>query len=110
MLALIEGRLESSWVFTQDKLFVRSLERLPWHYVTAIWGIEKIKELYTPEIANRIQPENKKNHLVYIHTILQREPITPKWGNIQRKIQPSERFYIFEEWALGFDTEVNLKQ
>jgi hypothetical protein len=30
MLAVIEGRLASSGVFTRDKLFVRSLERLPW--------------------------------------------------------------------------------
>jgi hypothetical protein len=45
MLAVIEGRLESSGAFNREKLFVRSLERLPWHCVTALWGIEKIKEL-----------------------------------------------------------------
>ena len=45
MLAVIEGKLDSSGAFTRDKLFVRSLERLPWHYITALWGIEKIKEL-----------------------------------------------------------------
>ena len=33
MLAVIEGKLETSGAFTRDKLFVRSLERLPWHYV-----------------------------------------------------------------------------
>jgi len=44
MLAVIEGRLASSGAFTRDKLFVRSLERLPWHYVTALWGIETIKD------------------------------------------------------------------
>ncbi|MCL2231631.1 MAG: hypothetical protein FWB99_00965 [Treponema sp.] len=48
MLAVIEGSLETSGAFTCDKLFVRSLERLPWHYVTALWGVETIKKLYTP--------------------------------------------------------------
>ena len=38
MLAVIENRLERSGAFTRDKLFVRSLERLPWHYMTALWG------------------------------------------------------------------------
>ena len=62
MLAVIEGRLESSGAFNQDKLFVRSLERLPWHYVIALWGAEKIKELYRPEIAKRIWPKGRKHH------------------------------------------------
>ncbi|MDR2718082.1 MAG: hypothetical protein LBB89_08470 [Treponema sp.] len=38
MLAVIEGRLESSGAFNREKLFVRSLERIPWHYVTALCG------------------------------------------------------------------------
>lgn len=39
MLAVIEGKLETSGAFTQDKLFVRSLERLPWHseFETIAW-------------------------------------------------------------------------
>ena len=52
MLAVIEGKLDSSGAFTRDKLFVRSLERLPWHYVVCLWGIEAIKELYTEDIAD----------------------------------------------------------
>jgi len=34
MLVIIEGKTVRSEAFTRDKLFVRSLERLPWHYVT----------------------------------------------------------------------------
>ena len=36
ILAVIEGHLQHSESFTRDKLFIRSLERLPWHYVTAL--------------------------------------------------------------------------
>ena len=81
MLAVIEGRLERSGTFTRDKLFVRSLERLPWHYVTALWGIEAIKELYTPEIANRIWPRERREHFDFALAVLRREPLPPsRWG------------------------------
>jgi hypothetical protein len=82
MLAVIEGRLERSGAFTQDKLFVRSLERLPWHYVTALWGIENIKKLYTPEIAKRIWPKSRRYHFDFALAILRREPLPPaRWGD-----------------------------
>jgi len=81
MLAVIEGRLESSGAFNQDKLFVRSLERLPWHYVTALWGIEKIKKLYTPEIAKRIWPKERRYHFDFALAVLRREPLpSARWG------------------------------
>jgi hypothetical protein len=82
MLAVIEGRLKTSGAFTQDKLFVRSLERLPWHYVTALWGIEKIKELYTPEIAKRIWPKDRRYHFDFALAVLRREPLpSARWGD-----------------------------
>jgi hypothetical protein len=82
MLAVIEGRLETSGAFTQDKLFVRSLERLPWHYVTALWGIEKIKALYTPQIASRIWPKERRYHFDFALKVLRREPLPPaRWGD-----------------------------
>jgi hypothetical protein len=107
MLAVIEGRLDTSGAFTQDKLFVRSLERLPWHYVTALWGIEKIKELYTPEIAKRIWPKNRRYHFDFALAVLRREPLPlTRWGDEhfiqmqQEHMQQSERFRKFQEWAL----------
>jgi hypothetical protein len=81
-LSVIEGRLKTSGAFTQDKLFVRSLERLPWHYVTALWGIEKIKELYTPEIARRIWPKGRRYHFDFALAVLRREPLpVTRWGD-----------------------------
>ncbi|MDR0321292.1 MAG: hypothetical protein LBI28_07295 [Treponema sp.] len=93
MLAVIEGRLETSGAFTQDKLFVRSLERLPWHYVTALWGIEKIKELYTPEIAKRIWPKERRYHFDFALAVLRREPLPRTgWGDGYFKSQ-RHRFF-----------------
>jgi hypothetical protein len=82
MLEVIEGRLETSGAFTRDKLFVRSLERLPWHYVVALWGVETIKELYTPEIAKRIWPKERRYHFDFALAVLRREPLPPsRWGD-----------------------------
>jgi len=82
MLAVIEGRIERSGAFTRDKLFVRSLERLPWHYMVALWGVEEIKKLYTPEIANRIWPKGRRHHFDFALAVLRREPLPPaRWGH-----------------------------
>ena len=65
----------------RDRLFIRSLERLPWHYVTALWGVEAIKELYTPEIANRIWPKERRRHFDFALAVLRKEPIPfSRWG------------------------------
>ena len=93
MLAVIEGRLETSGAFTRDKLFVRSLERLPWHYVTAIWGVETIKELYTPEIAKRVWPKERRYHFDFALAVLRRETLPPsRWGDVYFT---SKRFRFF---------------
>jgi len=93
MLSVIEGRLDSSGAFNREKLFIRSLERLPWHYVTALWGIETIKELYTPEIAERIWPKERRYHFDFALAVLRREPLPPaRWGYEYFK---SERYRFF---------------
>jgi len=81
MLAVIEGNLINSGAFTKDKLFVRSLERLPWHYMTALWGIDAIKELYTPENATRIWPKERRRHFDFALAVLRGEPLpATRWG------------------------------
>ena len=99
MLAVIEGRLVSSGAFTRDRLFVRSLERLPWHYVTALWGIEAIKELYTQEIASRIWPKDRRYHFDFALAVLRREPLPPaRCGNEYFK---SQRHRFFSDRGHG---------
>jgi hypothetical protein len=82
MLAVIEGRLESSGAFTRDKLFVRSLERLTWYSVLALWGVETIKELYTPSLASRIWPKDLRLRYEFAVRVLRRETLPPaRWGD-----------------------------
>ena len=97
MLAVIEGRLESSGAFNREKLFVRSLERIPWHYVVALWGIETIKELYTPEIAGRIWPKSRRYHFDFALAVLRREPLPlTGWGD--EHYQQMWRPFLSNRW------------
>jgi hypothetical protein len=99
MLAVIEGRLGSSGAFNRDKLFVRSMERLTWHYFTALWGIETIKKLYTPEIAKRIWPKERRYHYDFALAVLRKEPVSPtRWGSEYFK---SERYRFFSNRGYG---------
>jgi len=61
MLSVVEGRHEMAAPFDRKFLFARSLERLPWHYTIALWGVEAAKELYTPELARRLWPKSMRN-------------------------------------------------
>ena len=93
MLAVIEGRLESSGVFNREKLFVRSMERLTWYSFIGLWGLETVKELYTPELAGRIWPKERKKHYDFAIGILRKETVSPAgWGTEYFK---SERFKFF---------------
>ena len=93
MLDVIEGRLESAGAFTRDRLFVRSLERLPWHYITALWGVETIKEMYTEDIAKRIWPKGRRKHFDFALAVLRREPLPPaRWGD-EYYISMRHRFF-----------------
>ena len=99
MLAVIEGRLQTSGAFTRDKLFVRSMERLPWHYFIALWGVEAVKEYYTPELARRIWPKERRCHYDFAIGILRRESVSPPgWGYEYFK---SERYSFFSNRGYG---------
>ena len=82
MLDVIEGKLETSGAFTRDKLFVRSMERLRWYYFLGLWGVDAIKELYTPELAGRIWPKERRKEYDFAIAILRREALPPaRWGD-----------------------------
>ncbi|GHT68568.1 hypothetical protein FACS1894110_16410 [Spirochaetia bacterium] len=82
MLAVAEGKLESAAGFDRDRIFLRSLERVPWHQVIALWGVDKVKELYTRETAKRIFPKTLKERYDFAIAILRREPVPPaRWGD-----------------------------
>ena len=82
MLAVVEGKLDKAGPFDKTFLFVRSLQRLPWHYMIALWGCETAMELYTPEAASRLWPKSIRSTYDFAFAILRREPVSPtEWGS-----------------------------
>jgi hypothetical protein len=93
MLAVLEGRIEKAGSFDQKTLLARSLERLHWEYVVALWGVEKIKELYTPEFSRRIWPKGRRRLFDFAVGILRKEPVSPSgWGSEHYKSKRNRFF------------------
>ena len=93
MLDVVERRSERSEAFTRDRLFIRSLERLPWHTVTALWGTAAIKELYTAENANRIWPKERRRHFDFALAVLRKEPLPATGWGIEYFKSKRHRFF-----------------
>ena len=82
MLAVIEGKLEKIGPFDKTFLFVRSLERLPWHYMIGLWGVENAKELYTQDAAARLWPKSLRRTFDFAFSVLRKEPVSlAEWGS-----------------------------
>ena len=82
MLSVIEGKIDKVGPFDKTFLFVRSLERLPWHYMILLWGVEAAMELYTPEAASRLWPKSIRRTFDFAFAVLRGEPVSPaEWGS-----------------------------
>jgi hypothetical protein len=93
MLAVIEGKLESSGCLTRDKLFVRSMERLSWYSFIDLWGIETIKMMYTPELARRIWPPSRRKHYDFAIGLLRGETLSATGWDFGYFKSPRHRFF-----------------
>ncbi|MDR2702276.1 MAG: hypothetical protein LBB72_07585 [Spirochaetaceae bacterium] len=97
MLAVIEGKIEKVGPFDKTFLFVRSLERLPWHYMISLWGVETAKELYTPEAAGRLWPKSIRSNYDFAFGILRREPVSlAEWGSPRSR--DLQRTFLSHRW------------
>jgi hypothetical protein len=97
MLAVIEGHLQRAGAFDRNALFVRSLERLPWHYVVGLWGVETMKQLYTQEIRDRVWPIDRRETFDVAFRILRGETVSaPEWGS--EHCQRLGRAFLSDRW------------
>ena len=86
MLAVVEGKLDKAGGFDQDRLFLRCLGRVPWYRIIVLWGVDKVKQLYTPKIARTLFPRELRIHYDFALAVLRREPVsTPEWGSEYHK-------------------------
>ncbi|MDR3355595.1 MAG: hypothetical protein LBO04_00195 [Spirochaetaceae bacterium] len=81
MLAVAEGRLDKAGPFDKKFLFARFLQYVPWHRIVAFWGVEQIKELYTPDIKLYLFPRDTRDRYDFIIGVLRGEPVSAaRWG------------------------------
>jgi hypothetical protein len=84
---LLDGQIERVGGLDRDALFVRCLERLPWHYVVALWGIETMQELYSSQNRNRLWPPERRESLDVAFAILRGDSLSISgWGSKRSKV------------------------
>jgi hypothetical protein len=82
MLEVIEGSIPKAGPFDRSRLLVRSLERVSWHRLIALWGTDAVKELYTPALARRLRSPELRRTCDFAIAILRREPVSvARWGS-----------------------------
>ena len=60
MLDVIDGLILKVEPFDARRLLVRSLERLTWHRIVALWGVERLLAVYDPMVLSRIRSTTKR--------------------------------------------------
>jgi hypothetical protein len=97
ILGVLEGRRENSGSFDRERLFVRSLEYLPWHYNVALWGVDAMKRLYSPETRGRIWPPERRKTFDFAFGILRGEPVSfAGWGT--EYVEQMRRAFLSDRW------------
>ena len=70
------GLREKAGPFDQEKIFLRVLERLPWHDILQIIGIDRLTQFLTPERIAKLRFPEQRQRYERIRKILHREPIS----------------------------------
>lgn len=75
LLEVLLGLRKKEGTFDQAKIFLRALERLPWHDILEIMGKERVKQLLTPEQVAKLRFPEQRQRYERIRKILQGEPV-----------------------------------
>lgn len=75
---------------SQEKIVLRMLERLGWHTILDLIGIEKTRLLLTKEIISKIHQRELRERYEFIRAVLSGEPVSfTGWGD--EYYPPAER-------------------
>jgi hypothetical protein len=102
LLEVLLGVRENEGPFDQSKIFLRALERLPWHDILALIGKERIIQLLTPEQIAKLRFPAQQRRYERIRKILQGEPVSfsgwdPRHRETYRRSILSNRWYRFKQ-------------
>jgi len=98
LLEVLLGLREKEGPFDQNRLFLRVLERLPWHDVLDMVGKNLLKQLLTPGLIARLRFPEQRRRYERIRKILQGEPVSfsgwdPRHREAYRRSLLSNRWY-----------------
>lgn len=85
----------------KERLFVKSLEKLPWHNVVGLWGFETAKHLLNDSVIQKLWPKERRQRFAILNRILRNEPVSaPEWSTeLRQKLKStvlSYRWYRFK--------------
>jgi len=63
---LLSGDIEQAGHYSQNSLFLKMLQSLPWFSLLEILGQEKIQELLTDELIAKIKSESIRKKYTYV--------------------------------------------
>jgi predicted nucleotidyltransferase len=76
LLDVLLGLREKEGPFDQERIFLRALERLPWHDILEIMGKERIIQLLTPQRIAKLRFPGQRRRYERIRKILRGEPVS----------------------------------
>ena len=86
LLEVLLGLREKEGPFDQERIFLRALERLPWHDILKVMGKEKVTQLLTPERIAKLRFPGQRRRYERIRKILRGEPVPLSgWNPIHRE-------------------------
>lgn len=68
---LINGHSSKAGHYTLETLFIKMASGLPWFTIVEILGAEKINELLTDDVIQKIWPKSVRNKYSYVRKRLQ---------------------------------------
>ena len=81
LLDVVSGTSKEGLI-SREKIFVRMLERLGWHDILEIVGIEGVKDLLTPSLLAGIRQAELRERYEFIRSILSGAPLSfTGWGD-----------------------------
>jgi len=97
LLEVLLGFREKEGPFDQAKIFLRALERLPWHDILEIMGKERVKQLLTPEQIAKLRFSEQRKRYERIRKILQGEPVFLSGWDTQHR-ETYKRSILSNRW------------
>jgi len=91
LLDVVEGYRESAGPLDRQKLFARSLERLPWNRIVELWGFEQARSLLGPGTISLVRDKSRRKQLERLEKILRGESVSAsRWDSeLRKKLQNS---------------------